>query len=186
MKASVNDNPRQELLIRPATITDIALITKVHTASWKSAYKNILSKEYLENEVENEKKAHWNQELSHPTSKYNFVLLAIERSVPVGFIGVYDVIDGSYDAFIDNLHIMPDQKGKGVGQKLMAAAAEKLDSFNKKSVYLWVYNDNLPAFGFYEKLGGIIGDKSICIIHGKEITQTRFYWNDFTSLKSIS
>ena len=169
--------------IRVATLPDSELISKVHSSSWKSAYKGILPQEYLDNEVEKEKREHWVRELAAPDNSHNFVLLAMEGSAAVGFISVYDVADGSYDAFIDNLHVLPEEKGKGIGLKLMAAAAEKLANFNKKSVYLWVFDDNLPAVGFYKKLGGIMADKSICTIKGREISQTRFYWDDFTMLK---
>jgi ribosomal protein S18 acetylase RimI-like enzyme len=171
-----------EITTRDATTRDVELITQIHIASWKTAYKGIVPQDYLDHHVEEEKRDHWIDQLNHPTSKNDFVLIAMENEKPVGFIAVYEVTDDKYDAFIDNLHVIPDQKGRGIGSILMAATAHKLISMKKRSVYLWVFDKNIPAYTFYEKIGGTPDDKSIFTLMDTEIVQTRFYWNDLDRL----
>ena len=169
------------LNVRQAGQKDAALIAHMHAASWKDAYKDILPKEYLEDNLEAERELHWNKKMNELTGN-DFVLIAEENEIPVGFISVWEVNNGDYDAFVDNLHVLPDKKGKGKGAALVAYAAEKLIRLNKHSFYLWVLDQNIPARRFYERIGGTAKDKGMFEIRGRKIAETRFVWTDLSSL----
>lgn len=167
--------------IRIAGREDAVLIAHMHAASWKDAYRNILPEEYLEDNLEAEREKHWHNKMNE-LSGNDFVLIAEENKTPIGFISVWEVNDGDYDAFVDNLHVLPGEKSKGRGSALMAYAAERLIRLNKRSFYLWVLDPNIPARRFYERIGGIAKDKSMFEINGVKIPETRFVWTELTSL----
>jgi predicted N-acetyltransferase YhbS len=172
------------LNIRTASIKDAVLIAHMHATSWKDAYKNILPNDYLEDDLESERERHWNKKMNELAGN-DFVLIAQENKRPVGFISVWQVNNGEYDAFVDNLHVLPVEKGKGIGLSLIIHAAEKLIRLNKKSFYLWVFDQNTPARRFYERTGGKAKDKSMFEIRGKKIPETRYVWTDLSALVKL-
>lgn len=169
------------LNVRKAGSEDADLIAYMHATSWKDAYRNILPQEYLDDDLEGERKRHWHKKMNELNGN-DFVLIAEEDGLPVGFISVWEVHNGDYDALVDNLHVLPGKKGKGKGSMLIAYAAEKLIELNKRSFYLWVLDQNVPARLFYERIGGMAKDKSVFEIMGKKIPETRFVWTDLNLL----
>jgi len=167
--------------IRIADCNDADIIAHMHATSWKDAYRNILPTEYLEDNLEAERQLHWNKKMAELAGN-DLVLIMEENQTPVGFISVWEVHDGDYDAFVDNLHVLPGEKGKGKGAALIAAAAEKLIHINKRSFYLWVLDQNVPAWKFYERIGGTAKEKSLFEIRGKKIPETKFVWTDLVAL----
>lgn len=112
----------------------------------------------------------------------DFVLIAEQEGNAIGFIAVLDRAEAGIDAFIDNLHVRPDLKGRGIGKKLMKAVAEKLIETNRSSVYLWVLNGNAAAEKFYLSRGAHIADTTTAKFGDAEVSQTRFVWSDLASL----
>jgi ribosomal protein S18 acetylase RimI-like enzyme len=168
------------LRIRQAGREDADLIARMHAASWKDAYRNILPREYLDDDLEGERRRHWHKKMNELNDS-DFVLIAEENDLPVGFISVWNEDSREYDAFIDNLHVLPGEKGNGKGSALMMQAAEMLVRSGKKSFYLWVLDQNVPARVFYERMGGTATDKSLFEIRGEKIPETRFVWADLNS-----
>src|SRR5688572_21269351 len=105
--------------VREATKKDATSIALLHALSWKTAYRNILSDEYLDSNLEEERKSYWVRKLENLTPN-DFVLIAetVEQRI-IGFIAVLDKPERGYQAFIDNLHVHPDHKGSGIGKTLM-------------------------------------------------------------------
>lgn len=169
------------VIIRSATAEDAAAIGKLHAISWRSAYRGLLSDEYLDNDLEGERIRYWSDKMRSLSGK-EFVLLAKEESAIVGFVAVMDKPEKGYDALIDNLHVLPHLKGKGIGGTLMKAAADMLRETGRKSVYLWVLNGNAPAAEFYKTKGGKAADESVDNFGGKMVAATRFVWSDLITL----
>ena len=140
---------------RHATLYDAPRIAALHALSWQKTYRGILRDEYLNAEVLRDRLAVWRQRLTKPVEK-QWVWLATDGSKLLGFVCVIGDHDPDWGSLIDNLHIHPDVKGRGLGASLMREAAEWMkENCAIQRFYLWVYEDNLPARQFYEKLGGI-------------------------------
>ena len=132
--------------IRPAKRDDTQAIAAVQSVSWKDAYKGMLPDEYLGNDVADELARHWKALEICPKD----VVLVAEEGEIIGFVAVWC----RPDPFIDNLHVLPDWRSKGVGKKLMTAAAEQLVQLSHSTAYLWVLEENDRAVKLYEELGG--------------------------------
>jgi GNAT superfamily N-acetyltransferase len=161
--------------IRDAKLSEAAAIATLHATSWMSAYRGLLSDEYLDNNLEGERKKYWLEKM--PTIKENgFVLVAEHGGELVGFVAVLDQPDAGFDALVDNLHVRPDLKGKGIGGELLRAVAERLLSTHRNSFYLFVLQGNTSAENFYLAKGGTPLDIHTHEFGGKVVKATRFAW----------
>jgi len=88
---------------------------------------------------------------------------------------------------LDNLHVMPNLKGKGLGRRLMSEMANRVSRLNSGlCLHLWVYEQNLGARRFYERLGGEITARvSEPAPDGAEVNALRYCWSDLSGLASI-
>lgn len=170
-----------QIKIRLAEQADAHEIGNLHAASWRTAYRGLLTDHYLDNDLQGERTRYWTQKLSQLTSK-EFVFVAEQNKGIVGFIAVMDKPEAGYEALIDNLHVRPDQKGNGIGGKLMAAAATALLASGRKTVYLWVLEGNTPAEKFYISKGGRPLDKCRIEFGGALVNETRFVWDKLDTL----
>jgi len=166
-----------EISLREATSADSDLIAKLHAQSWRSAYRSVLSDEYLDNDLEGERTAYWRKKMPSLMDK-EFVLVAVRRAEMIGFIAVMDLPENGYSALVDNLHVRPDLKGLGIGVSLMKAAATRLIDTGRNSFYLWVLKGNVPAEKFYLAIGGNAADLSESLFGGQVVAARRFVWPD--------
>lgn len=170
-----------QIIVRDATSADAGNIGALHAASWRSAYRGLLLDEYLDNNLEAERKTYWTKKLAS-LSTLEFVLVAMQGATVAGFIAVLDKPEKGYAAFIDNLHVRPQLKGFGIGGKLMKAAAERLKRTQRNSVYLWVLEGNVAAEKFYLAKGGKPLDPCRVEFGGAMVNETRFAWDRLDAL----
>jgi len=163
--------------IRSATAEDAAIIADIHSKSWQSAYRDLMSDDFLINEIPDIKLEHW-KGVFHKSPCKKVVLLAFFQDQAIGFIAIYLDHYKNYDGYIDNIHILPNIKGQGMGQKLMSVAATELLKLDKTSLALVVFTDNDGAIGFYQKLGGEIVGETSEMFGGKDLPEYIIAWKD--------
>jgi ribosomal protein S18 acetylase RimI-like enzyme len=54
---------------------------------------------------------------------------------------------------IHAIHVASEERGRGVGWRLLDAAIETLRRYGVRRAILWVVEDNVTARGFYERQG---------------------------------
>ena len=142
------------LEVRVAEAADWPSIAALHVASWRSAYRGIYSDRFLDEQVDEDRRAYWQRELPLMSGEEDIVLLAADKGgMPVGFACIRRRSDPA-GPLLDNLHVLPARKGEGVGQKLLGAAARWLaEKEAEASLQLFVWEANGPARGFYRRLG---------------------------------
>ena len=166
------------LNLREATEHDAAAIAKLHAESWRSAYRGMLSDEYLDNRVYLERATLWQRRFSEQVEKPFFAILAEIEVELVGFACAFPDEHPSYGAYLDNLHVMPQRTGQGIGRRLLAAVAERLVTDERNGgLYLWVIEQNAKARRFYCKAGGLeVGCDTLSMPDGSRVTEVRCYW----------
>lgn len=167
---------------RIASAADAGVIAQLHAASWRIAYRGILLDEYLDNDLAGERSAYWTKKMTILKPSEFIILAEDQQRTAEGFISVMDEPERGFSALVDNLHVRPDLKGRGVGTLLMRRAADHLAASGRHNYYLWVLNGNDPAFHFYRSIGGISADEKIVPFGGKEVKATRFVWENFDRL----
>ena len=102
-----------ETSIRIAQLEDSVAIAAVHAASWRSSYRGILSDESLNEKLESERLSIWKRRLGFPKTN-QYVTVAEQESQIVGFACAFGAEDELLGTMLDNLHVLPSQKGKGI------------------------------------------------------------------------
>lgn len=138
---------------RTATTADIAAIASLHAESWRKHYRGIWRDAYLDGPVYEDRAKVWRERLESPKSNQH-ILLAMANDALVGFACFYLDDDPVFGTLLDNLHVVSDQQGGGIGTQLIRAAAAVAHGHDPDSkFYLWVLEANHKARGFYEHLG---------------------------------
>jgi len=168
--------------IRDAKASEVDLIADLHAISWMSAYRGLLSDEYLDNNLQEERRKHWREKMPVLTEK-EFVLVAEQNGQIVGFVAVLDKPEAGFDALVDNLHVVPNLKGLGIGGQLLNAVAARLLATGRKSFYLTVLVGNTAAENFYLAKGGRSMGLKTQELGGNMVQATRFVWEQLERMK---
>lgn len=140
--------------LRDATAADANLVAHLHIESWRSAYAAILTASYLESPIEADRRRFWRECFASPAGNLK-VMIAEDEGQAIGFVCIFGNADARWGTLIDNLHVLPQAKGRGVGRYLIRAAARwSAENHPDVGLHLWVYEDNAPARAFYERMGG--------------------------------
>lgn len=168
---------------RHATAADAPQIAALHALSWQKTYRGILRDEYLDGGVFQERLSVWQQRLTAPAEN-QWLWLAAEGPQLLGFVCVLGDHDPEWGSLIDNLHVHPDLKGQGLGARLMREAAIWMkENCSMERFYLWVYEENVPARRFYEKLGGVYsGSETHENPGGGQAPVARYAWASFDDI----
>ncbi|HUK30041.1 MAG TPA: GNAT family N-acetyltransferase [Candidatus Acidoferrum sp.] len=166
--------------VREATKDDVSAIARLHAESWQSAYRGILSDDYLKAEVFHERFAVWQDRFgSSPATPMLLLVAEIDSSI-VGFACVFLDEDPTFGSLVDNLHVTPTLTGQGIGRRLLSESARRvLSGGSQAGIHLWVLEQNLKARGFYEKTGGaLVGSDIHSMPDGHRFVALHYFWPD--------
>ncbi|WP_162561292.1 GNAT family N-acetyltransferase [Methylobacterium terrae] len=169
--------------MRIATDADAALLARLHTMSWRSAYSAILDPSFLSGPIEQERLDVWTFRLGQ-RRPHQTAIIAETAEGPVGFVCAIGAEDERWGTLVDNLHVLPSAKGRGWGTSLLAAAANwSLGTYPASGLYLWCFEQNEPARRFYEGRGGVIAERSRhAVPGGGDRPVIRYHWADPVSV----
>ena len=173
------------MIVRDATPSDAGAIAQLHALSWRSAYRGILSDEYLDNFADDDRRMAWRMRFRQVPEGPWLLRLAVEGERTVGFMCVILDADERWGALLDNLHVSPEMKGRGLGRMLMAQAVDwVLDQRPSCGLHLWVYEANHPARGFYDRFGGEAVERLVQrACDGNDVPFLRYAWPDLAKLQ---
>jgi GNAT superfamily N-acetyltransferase len=140
---------------RPATAADTAAIAALHAESWRLHYRGSFPDAFLDGDVGTERLAEWTERLARPAPEDRTTVAVDGEGEIVGLAHTILHDDPEWGALLDNLHVRPDLKRRGVGARLLAcSAAAVLAGEPVTGLYLWVLELNTPARAFYTAQGG--------------------------------
>src|SRR5262249_5898369 len=157
----------------------LAAIAALHAASWRAAYRGLLSDQYLNADIAAERLTVWAERLHHPAAN-QYVVVAEEGGTVAGFACAYLGADPHWGALLDNVHVSAAHQRRGVGRSLMRAVAlQCTTAAGAPGLYLWVLQANTAACGFYERLGASrSGDDLWTPPGGGTLARFRYAWRD--------
>jgi len=167
-----------QIKLRPAAERDAHLIAAIHVASWRETYATTLSPDFLSGPIEVELLDLWIMRLRDPVPGQVVQVAENEDGAGIGFICAFCNADSEWGSIIDNLHVIQNWRGHGVGARLLRSTASLLESRGAPGgLYLWVFSSNGAALRFYERLGGkVVGQdvSSIPAANGSRVL--RVHW----------
>lgn len=169
----------------------------MHVAAWRSAYPGILPDGYLSRLSVPRQAAYYEAAIRNGTGV--FVASATGTDVPagsgarvVGFTTAGRARAGSEiagqrltEGEIETLYVLDDFRERGVGRRLLRAAAAHLAEAGCGSVFLWVLRDN-PSRWFYARMGGRPLAEAVVRVGGQSVMQTAFVWDPIEKLLAAS
>jgi len=171
--------------LRPATAHDITAIALLHADSWRRNYRGAYSDAFLDGNVEADRRTVWAERLTDPRADQCTIVAETDDGI-VGFVHLICDDDPEWGALVDNLHVIHERKGQGIGTVLMTAAAQALIDTHPRSrrPYLWVLEQNRAAQAFYEARGGKRVGRGIVNPPGGGPTSVklRYAWADAAAL----
>lgn len=166
------------LTIKPAGLKEIDVIHSLAHRTWRISYREMISPEQMEYML-NMMYSHESLQYQLEKQKHTFII-AYDDEVPVGFAAYfpkYDISPGIYR--LDKLYVLPDQHGKGIGNKMIDHIISAIKPLGAALLELTV-NRNNKALNFYQKLGfSIVKEIDHPIGEG-------FFMNDYVMQKSLT
>ncbi len=165
---------RMEMKIRPAQPSDAPEISQIHAASWKVAYRGMVSQKYLDelrDDFWTEKFIRW---LGQGTLRAKMLFA---KETPAGCTAYGKSRDEKHPdwAEIVSIYLRPEVYRKGYGTVLLQAALKDLKAQGYSTCSLWVLRENSNARRFYEKNGfTLTQDTCHSEVMEQELTDIRY------------
>jgi len=141
-------------VIVPAGPADAEALAHVHVAAWRETYRGLLADAFLARMSEPGYVRRFRRELTQPASGA-VTLLAANPYGPFGYVCGGPARSGTPgEAEVALLYLLRSGQGRGVGKRLLQAAARALQAQGATSLVISVLRENAAARGFYERLGG--------------------------------
>lgn len=103
--------------------------------------------------LEGDRLREWTRRMSSPAAN-QYTVVAEENGVMVGFACAFGAEDERWGSLFDNLHVLPNWQGQGIGKELFLRTTNWLArEYPKCGMYLLVLSDNSRARRLYERLG---------------------------------
>jgi GNAT superfamily N-acetyltransferase len=175
------------MIVRPALSADCPAVAALHALSWQNTYRGILSDEYLDHHIVDDRRDLWEARFTKFDQRMHHVAVAVEDDVIIGFVCVLLDEEPEFGALLDNLHVAPDRHRNGAGRRLMASAAHWVAAMQPDwAMHLWVYEQNLKTVAFYRSAGGEnVDQRTIVTPAGNRATVLRFEWRDPAALARL-
>jgi ribosomal protein S18 acetylase RimI-like enzyme len=182
--------------LRKARVADAIAIGAVHVAAWRSTYPGILPDAFLAKLSVSRQAAFYEAAIRGGTGVTVATASGIDAppgSMPriIGFTTAgrsrHAQVAGKRlaEGVVETLYVLDDWRERGVGRKLMRAAAGHLIEIGCKSAFVWVLRDN-PSRWFYQRLGGRTVAEQTIQIAGQDVAQTALIWDPIELLLAAS
>ena len=162
-----------------ATADDLPAIARLHIASWRVAYKDLLPADLLASLSVDKREQMWRQVLAEGKSE---LMVARGDGAILGFVSYGATRDSEAPAGrgeIWAIYVDPSAWSRGIGRGLCAAALERLRAMDFTSTSLWVLVGNERAIRFYGSMGfaAEAGSEKEFVLGGARVREVRFVSN---------
>ncbi|MHC2104791.1 MULTISPECIES: GNAT family N-acetyltransferase [unclassified Methylobacterium] len=161
--------------IRRAREADLGSLSTVFDASWREAYRGIIPGVALERLIAGRDRPWWRS--------------ALRRGRPIALVETGERVVGyaaygrtrsralGTEAEIDELYLLPEYQGIGLGRRLFKAVRNDLVDHGLTQLGVWSLEDNDRAGAFYEGLGGRAGPRVMDRVAGVALPKVGYLFS---------
>jgi GNAT superfamily N-acetyltransferase len=150
-----------EVSVRPARPDDADAIARVQVVTWRTAYRDVLPREVLDQWDDEAAAASWRAAISTPPTPGHGVLVAVERDALVGFAAFAPAPASPGEppdpagpsAEIAVLLVEPRWGRRGHGSRLLAAVTDVTAATGITRLLTWVPESDQASTAFLESAG---------------------------------
>ncbi len=143
---------KDDYIIRKNILEDQEQMAHIKIDGWKNTYDKIIASKYLKTL---DYKSQTERYVASFDEYKDLVLVAVRENEVLGYscYHYYDK-DHNFDSELVSLYIKENEKGRGIGTKLLKRTIKELKENDKDNMIVWCLSDNKNAIKFYEKMGG--------------------------------
>ncbi|MER2193205.1 GNAT family N-acetyltransferase [Methylobacterium brachiatum] len=161
--------------IRRAREADLGSLSTVFDASWREAYRGIIPGVALERLIAGRDRAWWRSALRQ--GRPIALVETGERVVGYAAYGRTRSRALGTEAEIDELYLLPEYQGVGLGRRLFKAVRNDLADHGLTRLGVWSLEDNARAGAFYEGLGGQPGPRVLDRVAGVALPKVGYLFS---------
>jgi len=139
--------------MRRVTAGDAMTYGAIVVASWKAAYRGILSDDFLDRLEPADRAGYVLRSLESGSDDRIFLAYDGEKAVGALLVRPCGDADALDTGEVLVLYLLPEAWGKGHGKGMMDFAIEQVREMGFSTATLWVLNDNARGRRFYERYG---------------------------------
>jgi len=180
--------------VRTGREDDASAVARINVASWRYTYRGIVPDVLLDALDVDETEAQMRAALrgiaagSGSPLRCGFIVEEDSREV-VGYVfggPARPLLSGAqapsgYESEIYALYLTPGYERRGLGARLVSAAASHLRAARAEGVLIWALARN-PNRGFYEALGGVVVAEQVMTIGGRGLRESGYGWPSLDDL----
>jgi ribosomal protein S18 acetylase RimI-like enzyme len=162
-------------MVRRAVPDDAEAIAGVHVESWRTSYKDLLPKEFLDSLSESSYRDRWSRLLPDPS---NLIFVVEAAGEVVGFAsgGRERAGEDGFTGELYAIYLIDRAKRQGHGRELVRAIVDGLQAMGIDDMIIWALSENQPARRFYERLGGVYIRSQPIVIGSKALEEVAYGW----------
>ena len=164
-------------------MSDAPGIARVDVNSWRSTYVGIVPDDLLASYSLSERVRARRRSLANESTA-TYVAEHSHDGI-VGFLsgGPARMDDMPFAGELYAVYLLEEYQRKGIGRRLVGELCAWLLTQGLTSMYTWALEDN-PYRRFYESLGGAEFRRQTMTLHGHDLVEVAYGWDDISSLAS--
>jgi len=164
--------------LRPGAYEDAAALARVHVATWRDAYADILPTDMLVGLSEARQTAYWRAALMRRRANETItVALVDDELVGFGTCGPARGRRAKRTGEVQMLYLLPDFQELGLGRAMLRALFAALRRHGMARAIIWVVAKN-PARFFYQAMGGEAQAERTERLWGTDVSTVGYVWED--------
>jgi RimJ/RimL family protein N-acetyltransferase len=171
-----------EIVLRAATAADAAALSALDVAVWRASYGHILSRAVLDGLDRSPfHDPHYFAAIIDRSGveEWLWMVEADGRAAGYCHFGACRDAASGHGGELERLYLLPAVQGRGLGTRILAAAAHRLVDEGLTPIRTTVFEDNLRARRLYERLGACdLGRQVAFEDQGKPLWECVYGWPD--------
>ncbi len=164
----MNGVPKPHWTTRIARADDLPAMVRLQVETWRAEYAGWLEPDFLDGRFEQHCRERLGGMLAN-SDRFCRTLVAERAAGYCGFVAFGAAHRRAAEIF--SMSVAPDERGRGLGELLLAGARAELAAQGLAPVHVCVLEQNIRAQAFYRRLGAIEERRADFALNGRRLRE---------------